>query len=110
MWENFEYISNDVHRAALVRIENIVKGMRDANETEGAIQMVMRRVSDGVEIIVDVALLDNAVEIMQFEPSIDDPNLYWGEDLITESDDLMKICFYAYDKTENVELEFVALV
>jgi hypothetical protein len=101
-------MTNAVHRTALVHIEDIVEEMRRDNENEATFDMVMRRVSDGVEVVVHVKVLDNAVKVEQFSPTIDDPNLYyWDENLIEDSDELMKLRFDSHDKSGSVELEFV---
>ena len=106
-FEHFSKMTNAVHRAALVHIEDIVEDMRRDNKKEVTFDMVMRRVSDGVEVVVHVEVADNAVKVEQFFPKIDDPNFYWSHDLIEDSDELMELSFSAYDTTDIVELEFV---
>jgi len=106
-FEHFSQMTNAVHRAALIHIEDIVEDMRRDNKKEAKFDMAMRRVSDGKEVIVHVTVVDNAVKVEQFFPKIDDPNFYWGHDLIEDSDELMELRFSAYDKTDSVELEFV---
>jgi len=107
-FEHFSQMTNAVHRAALVHIEDIVEQMRRDNKKEATFDMAMRRVSDGKEVIVHVTVVDNAVKVEQFFPKIDDPNFYyWSHDLIEDSDELMELRFSAYDTTDSVELEFV---